>query len=181
MFIMVDRDGVLNEVVHGGYVTRWQDFRWIKNSREALGRLRAAAADLAIVTNQAAIGKGLATDQGIEEIHRRMLASVSPPTLRLQDIYVCPHLEEDKCDCRKPRPGLLLKALRDHHQDPSRSLMIGDTWRDAQAAAEAGVPFFLVYTGMGRLEQSRIRSEGVPCLGVFDDLLAAAAYLIGKE
>ena len=143
--------------------------------------LRDAGAAVAIVTNQAAVGKGLASLDEVVALHARMLVGLCPAPLSLKDVYVCPHVEEDGCDCRKPRPGLLLKALHDHDQRAETSFFIGDTWRDAKAAQAAGIPFALVYTGNGRQEEAHIRADGVPFTGAFENLLSAVTYLLRKD
>ncbi len=178
MLIMLDRDGVLNEVAEGSYVTQPEEFRWIPGAKEALRDLTRAGLRAVIVTNQAVIGKGLATRGEIDALHAWMLAGISEADLTLESIYVCPHVEEDRCACRKPQPGLLFSALRDHAESASDSTLIGDTWRDAQAAAAAGVPFLLVRTGKGCSEEFKIRAMGVSCAGVFDDLYGAVRALV---
>ena len=177
---MLDRDGVLNEVREGSYVTRPEEFHWIPGAREALRDLAQAGMRAALVTNQAAIGKSLATRAQIDALHAWMLAGIPEADLKLESIYICPHVEGDRCTCRKPQPGLLFSALRDHAVAASDSTLIGDTWRDAQAAAAAKVPFLLVRTGRGHSQESKIRAMGVACAGVFDDLYGAVQALVTR-
>ena len=98
---------------------------------EALFRLRAAHYDLVVVTNQPDIARGTTTAEAVEAIHTRLRT-----LLAVDEIRVCPHDDADGCDCRKPKPGLLLRTPL---YDMGSSVMIGDRWRDIEAGRAAGV------------------------------------------
>ena len=143
--VIVDRDGVLNEKPpRAEYVRSWDEWRWIPGAVDALATLTAAGRRIIIVSNQAGVARGAMSLEALDEIHRRMRADVEAAGGRIDAIYVCPHDWDEGCDCRKPRPGMLFSAQRDHALDLSRTPFIGDDERDAEAAAAAGAPSILV-------------------------------------
>ncbi len=137
--ILFDRDGVLNRRIVGGYVLRPDDFEWLPGARAALAHAHGAGLICAVVTNQACIGRGLVSADGVRAIHDRMLAEAAVAGGRIDGVFVCPHRPEDGCGCRKPRPGLLHEAARTLRLDLSASVLIGDSPTDIEAAAAAGV------------------------------------------
>ena len=143
--VILDRDGTLNErPPRASYVTRPEEFRWLPGALEALARLRERGYRVIVVTNQAGIARGALTEEGLEAIHARMRAEAEAAGARIDAIYHCPHDWDEGCACRKPAPGMLFEAQRDHHLDLTRTTFIGDDERDGQAAEAAGAPFVLV-------------------------------------
>lgn len=143
--VIVDRDGVLNEKPpRAEYVRSWAEWRWIPGALEALALLRDAGFRVVIVSNQAGVARGAMTRDDLEAIHDRMRRDVLEHGGRIDDIYVCPHDWDEGCACRKPKPGMLLDAQRDHALDLTRTPFIGDDERDAEAADAAGAPSILV-------------------------------------
>jgi D-glycero-D-manno-heptose 1,7-bisphosphate phosphatase len=136
--VFLDRDGVLNEaVVRDGRPmppTAIDKIVIRPGVREACQRLRAAGLLLVVVTNQPDIARGSTTREAVGAINDHLSEQ-----LDLDAVFVCPHDDSDGCDCRKPAPGLLLAAARQFDVDLSRSLMVGDRWRDIEAGARAGV------------------------------------------
>jgi transaldolase len=136
--VFLDRDGVLNEaLVSGGKpgAPRTVDEFVIPPDRAAcLEELKRRGFALIVVTNQPDPARGRQSKAAIEEMHRRLQAE-----LPVDDVLVCFHDEADKCQCRKPRPGLLFEAQRRYHLDLSRSFLIGDRWKDVDAGNAAGV------------------------------------------
>jgi D-glycero-D-manno-heptose 1,7-bisphosphate phosphatase len=132
--VFLDRDGVINRaVVRNGKPyppASITELEILPGVPEALARLRAAGYRLVIVTNQPDIARGATTIAAVEAIHAEMRS-----TLGLDDIRVCPHDDADRCGCRKPKPGLL---LREPAHDMAASVMIGDRWRDIEAGRAAG-------------------------------------------
>lgn len=146
--VVLDRDGVLNRrPPRAEYVKTWAEFEWLPGAREALRLFQEAGYRVIVVSNQAGIARGAMTEGSLAGIHERMKADAAAAGGRIDAIYVCPHNWDAGCECRKPRPGLLFQAQRDHHLDLSRTWFVGDDERDGQAAEAAGCPWILVSEG----------------------------------
>ena len=132
--IFLDRDGVLSRAfVRDGRPyppSRLEDLEVIPGVPEALARLKAAGFALIVVTNQPDVARGLQTEAGVRTLHEHL-----EQLLPLDEIRVCTHDDADACECRKPKPGLL---TRPPLYDLSRSVMVGDRWRDIEAGRRAG-------------------------------------------
>ena len=144
--VFVDRDGVLNEaVVREGrpYAPgSLEELRIYPEAAQALARLKAAGYFLIVITNQPDVGRGQVTMETVEAINAKVRAA-----LPVDDIRVCYHDDKDNCACRKPKPGLVLDAARDHGIDLAESYLVGDRWRDIDCGAAAGVRTVLVDRG----------------------------------
>ena len=174
--VLLDRDGVINEnPTH--YVTRWGEFRFLPRALEALAALQRLGLQLAVVTNQSAVGRGLLAPETLDEIHRRMLERCARGGASIAGVFACPHAPWEGCDCRKPRPGLLVRAMAALGEPPERCVLIGDSDEDLLAAKAAGVPFVLVRTGRGEAALRHPSFRDHPPLLVADDLWAACAPL----
>ena len=99
-----------------------------------------------VVTNQRGIARGLISREAVEDLHRRIIEHFAARGARIDEVLYCPH-EEDTCHCRKPKPGLLLKAQARWGIDFSRSILIGDSDRDRVLAKTTGIPFAMVEQG----------------------------------
>lgn len=151
--IFVDRDGVINEN-RADYVKSCQEFRFLPGSREAIAQLTRAGHRIIVCSNQAAVARGLVSIETVEEIHRCMLAGIAELGGAIEKVYYCPHGKDENCACRKPRPGMLLRARDELALDLSDAVFIGDSITDVRAALAAGVQAMLVLTGLG-FEQFR--------------------------
>lgn len=145
--VFLDRDGVLNRnLIENGTLVpprRVDDFRLIDGVIESTRALRTAGFKLVVVTNQPDIARGTLAPTELEAIHRALAEQVP-----LDAIEVCPHDDQDACECRKPRPGMILRAARRFGLDLGHSFMVGDRWRDIDAGHAAGCRTILVgYTG----------------------------------
>ena len=137
--IFLDRDGVINRNrPRGDYVKSWEEFQFLPGARDAIARLTKAGFRLLIITNQAYIGKGIVSWTTVQEIHARMMQEIALVGGQIEAVLCCPHLVENGCDCRKPAPGLILKALRDLNAAPESTFVIGDSAADMEAARAAG-------------------------------------------
>ena len=154
--VILDRDGTLNErPPQAEYVVHPDEFVWLPGALEALRLLREADYTVVIVSNQAGIGRGALTREGLDAIHLRLSSDVSQAGGRIDGVYVCPHDWDEGCACRKPKPGLLYQAAEEHHLDLTRTVFLGDDERDGQAAAAAGAPFALVTPDRTLLDATR--------------------------
>lgn len=138
--VLLDRDGVINYDSHN-WVMRFEDIVFFPGSLEAIARLTQAGRRIYVVTNQAWVSKRLLPDPEavLRDTLTRLRDAVADAGGEILDIAACPHQDSDRCNCRKPAPGLLLKIAQEHSVDLSRSVMCGDSWRDVEAAAAAGV------------------------------------------
>lgn len=148
--VFLDRDGVINE--DAGLVCSPDEFRLIPGAGPAIARLNAAGMKVIVVTNQPVIARGLCTEDGLASIHDSMKALLAEYHARVDAIYFCPHHPETHhadpesrralrvaCGCRKPAPGMLLAAAREHGIDLAASVLVGDRSVDIQAARRAGM------------------------------------------
>lgn len=136
--IFIDRDGVINCRRPGDYVLDWSQFVFVPGIREALRQLASLKLPMIIISNQAAVGKGLLDAGGLKEITARMNEALLADGTSLAAAYYCTHRIEDHCPCRKPKPALLFSAAADFNIALSRSIFIGDSDTDIQAARSAG-------------------------------------------
>lgn len=137
----LDRDGVLNHRIPGDtYVTRPEELRVLPHAAEGVRELARRGYLTVVVTNQRGVGRGLMSLADLEAVHARLRAELAAGGARLDGIYACPHDRDAGCECRKPRPGLLLRAARELGIDLARSLLVGDSERDLEAGRAAGVP-----------------------------------------
>jgi len=141
---LLDRDGVINRRVPDGYVTSWEQFRFLPRSIDAIARLAKAGFRAIVISNQACVGKSLLTPEDLEVITARFLAEVERCGGRIEAVYYCPHREEDGCECRKPRPGLIVRAQKEHGFRFSDTYLIGDSERDLLAARNAGCSAIMI-------------------------------------
>jgi D-glycero-D-manno-heptose 1,7-bisphosphate phosphatase len=153
--VFLDRDGTLIEEV--GYPTRPEQIRILGGVARALGRLSAAGYKLVVVTNQSAIARGLMSEDDLHRFHQALDEQFDLLGARVDAYYACPHHPDASqaqrpdlaidCDCRKPKPGLILRAAKDLDIDMARSWLVGDTWRDIAAAQAAGLRTVKLPTG----------------------------------
>jgi D-glycero-D-manno-heptose 1,7-bisphosphate phosphatase len=150
--IFIDRDGVINCRRPGDYVLDSSQFVFVPGIRAALKELASLQLPMIVISNQAAVGKGLLDSSGLEEITARMRGALLEDGTALSAVYYCPHRTDENCACRKPKPELLYRAASDFNIDLSRSVFVGDSETDVRAARAAGCAPILFRTGL--LEQS---------------------------
>ena len=133
--IFLDRDGVINQRVTNGYVTAWDQFRFIDGIDKAVAVMAGLGLPIIVVSNQACISKGLLSESRLEGITRRFVTVLESAGGRVDAVYYCPHKPDDLCGCRKPKPGLLEQASQDWRIDLIQSVLVGDSSSDLEAAA----------------------------------------------
>jgi D-glycero-D-manno-heptose 1,7-bisphosphate phosphatase len=183
----LDRDGTIIE--DPGYLRDPEGIQFIPGAIDALQALQRAGYRLVLVTNQAGVARGLLTEDDVRRVNERLTALLAEAGVHLDRIYYCPHHPEygppeyrRECDCRKPRPGMVHRAVRDLGLDPSRSVAIGDHVTDAGLAqAFPGMVGIMLRTGHGAEQWQKIR-EGALELPehVADDLRAAVAWFLAR-
>jgi histidinol-phosphate phosphatase family protein len=167
--VLFDRDGTLvADVLYNGDPDR---VRPLSGAREALDRLRAAGVAIGVVSNQSGVGRGLLTAADVAAVNARVESLLGP----FGTWAVCLHGPEDGCACRKPRPGLVIRAAAALGADPRRCVVVGDIGSDVEAARAAGARAILVPTPVTRAEEVAAAPELAPDLAAVADLLLGAA------
>lgn len=180
--IFLDRDGVINQRIVGGYVTEWEEFRFLAGIPQALSELSRLRLPIIVVSNQAGVGKRLVRLSALRQITERFVDLLGASGARIDAVYYCPHVPEDRCRCRKPLPGLLLRAARDWRLNLRASVMVGDGAHDMEAAWAAGCRGILLEAGgaIPSTTQERLPAPGaIVSLTRAEDLPRQVAALLG--
>ena len=149
--IFLDRDGVINKE-RKDYVKSVEEFQIIDNIPKVIKILKEKGFVVIVITNQSAINRGLVTIETLNEIHNHLQKILKDNNTSIDDFYFCPHIPDENCQCRKPNPGMLIKAVQDHDIDMNQSFMIGDSLTDVQAAQKAGCKGILLNQNQTLLE-----------------------------
>ncbi|MEA3091762.1 MAG: D-glycero-D-manno-heptose 1,7-bisphosphate phosphatase [Caballeronia sp.] len=147
--VVLDRDGVIN-VDSDAFIKSPDEWVAIPGSLEAIARLNQAGYRVAIASNQSGIGRGLFDMAALNAMHEKMNRAAATVGGRIDAVFFCPHTQEDECECRKPKPGMLQQIVERFEIDPADTPMVGDSLRDLQAGAALGFAPHLVLTGKGR-------------------------------
>jgi len=179
--IFLDRDGVLIEN-RADYAKSWSQVTILPDAIKALANLNLEKYKIVIVTNQSAVGRGLISFNTAVNINDRLVDLIRSENGKLDSAFICPHNPNDDCDCRKPKPGLLLQAAEVLSLDLKRSWMIGDAWTDIQAGHASNVRgAIIVKTGRGADQLSMSPPKGIGDYLVCEDLPQALATIISKD
>lgn len=180
--VILGRDGILNEF-REGHVTAPDEWVPVDGALEAVARLHQANYHVVVATNQSGIGRGMIDMAAVNAVHARMHQAVQEQGGRIDAVFFCPHVPEDDCDCRKPKPGLLLEIGRRYGVDLSAVPVVGDTLRDLQAGEAAGCEPHLVLSGRAKgLEAEALQQllAQVPRARVHEDLNAFVDFLLAR-
>ena len=177
--VFLDRDGVIN--VDHGYTHRVADLEFVPGSVAAMQRLQGAGWRLVVVTNQSGIARGLFTEDDYTRFTARLRSELQSAGVGLDAVLHCPHLPDatvaayrQLCDCRKPAPGMLLRAARELSLDLAASVIVGDRLSDLQAGRAAGLGRCLLVRSGHPIAAAEARQADA----VYDDL-AACAHALG--
>lgn len=178
--IFLDRDGTITE--EKDFVSKIEEIKLIPGSREALKTLQELGYKLIIVSNQSGIARGIMTGEQVEKVNSFILKELDKEGIKIEGIYYCPHHPDENCDCRKPRIGLIRRALQDHHLKLKGAWMIGDKLSDVLLGKNIKGKSILVLTGYGQGTKQKIELNA----DVYDwhkpdyiakDLLEAASFI----
>jgi len=177
--LLLDRDGVINEECE--YLHDPKDLVVIAGVAQAVAAINRRRIPVAVVTNQAGIGRGMYGEGDFHAVNRAIEAIFAKVGARIDAWYFCPHLPDADCACRKPRPGMLLAAGKDLALDLGRSVLVGDKVSDLEAARAAGCRTVLVRTGYGREVEAELAATTRSQLAdhISDSLLTALPFLEG--
>ncbi|MFN8496869.1 MAG: D-glycero-beta-D-manno-heptose 1,7-bisphosphate 7-phosphatase [Anaerolineae bacterium] len=178
--VFLDRDGVINEN-RADHVKSWDEFVFLPGALASLRRLRAAGWRVIVVTNQAIIHRHIVPQAVVEDINGRMLATVETAGGAIDAVLYCPHDPAEGCDCRKPKPGLLIQAAQSFNLRLSECYLVGDAFSDIAAGQAAGCATVLVRTGRGRQQLASPAAHEFRRYQVAPDLPNAVSWLIWAE
>ena len=182
-FIFIDRDGVINKDPGGwtenGYVTSWQDFHFLPGSLGAIRKLTESGYEIIVISNQAAVNRGLFTMEDLNKITKSMLNQIGKNGGRIHSIFYCPHRTDENCGCRKPKAGLFKKATEGMNVDFKNTYFIGDGVMDVEAGENIGCRTILLLSGKTRLEN--VNSWSVRPDFIKKDLKEAVGWILSKE
>ncbi|HET58742.1 MAG TPA: D-glycero-beta-D-manno-heptose 1,7-bisphosphate 7-phosphatase [Chloroflexi bacterium] len=171
--LFLDRDGVIIEN-RANYVRSCDDVTFLPAALAALRQAAASPYRIIVVTNQSAIDRGIITMAQADTINHHIVGEIENAGGRVDAVFMCPHTPLDQCDCRKPRPGMLLQAAEQFHIDLRRSFMIGDSLADLLAGRAAGVrESIIVRTGRGAVQAALPEAHLLQPFPLFDSLYEA--------
>ena len=172
-YVLLDRDGVIN-YDSDEYIKSAEEWMPLPGSLEAIALFNKKNYKVVVITNQSGLARGLYNETILTEMHNKMHRLTQAKGGRIENIYYCPHLPEDNCQCRKPKPGLLTDFARDKNIRLKNIYFIGDKLADVQAAEAAGARPILVKTGKG---QKTLDNNPDITLPIFENLYDAATFI----
>lgn len=167
--VFLDRDGTIAEDV--GYCSSPETFKLFPDASRALKLLNKHNFKVILITNQSGIGRGYFTEEALARIHDKMMDDFARLKVHVDGVYYCPHHPDDNCDCRKPKPKLVLQAAREHDIDLKSSFMVGDLPKDVELGKAAGCRTILI-------NAQPPQDESVTPDAVVPDLLEAAKMIL---
>jgi D-glycero-D-manno-heptose 1,7-bisphosphate phosphatase len=180
--VFLDRDGTLIE--ERGYLDRLALLQLFPFTTDALRLLNRAGYATVVVTNQAAIGRGVIDEPFLHSVHAEIDTRLAAGNAHIDRYYFCPHHAEADleayrrvCECRKPAPGMILQACREMDLDPARSVMVGDRWLDVRCGHAAGTRSVLVRTGHGGHEEERPHGD-LSADAILNNLMEAVGWIL---
>ncbi len=181
--VFLDRDGTIN--FDKNYIGQPEDIELIPGSSEAIKKLNQAGYKVIIISNQAGIARGYMTENALQIVNKKLQKELLNNHAYVDAAYYCPHHADHgfhpyrkDCNCRKPNPGMLQKAIHDHQIDPALSFMIGDKLTDIEAAKRINLKAFLVRTGYGQKEEKEISEKMHTPDKIFDNLGQAVDWIL---
>ncbi len=176
--VFLDRDGVINRD-SSEYIKSRSEFEFLPESLDAIRLLSQNSHRVIVITNQSAVARNMISIEELHAIHRMMCEIISHHGGNIQDIFFCPHHPDEHCDCRKPKPGLILRAARKYNIDLAESVMIGDSATDIECARNAGCgQAILVKTGYKNDQEEILAKRGILPDAVCDDLMEAVKLML---
>jgi D-glycero-D-manno-heptose 1,7-bisphosphate phosphatase len=171
--VILDRDGVIN-YDSDEFIKSPDEWLPIPGSLKAIKKLNDAGILVTVATNQSGVARGLFTATVLQLIHKKFVDLLKDVGGHIDQLEYCPHGPNDNCECRKPKAGMYQKLLADFKMAPKDVLVVGDSWRDLEAAQVAGCDAVLVKTGKGERTLAKQKID----FPVFDDLSAVVDQLL---
>jgi D-glycero-D-manno-heptose 1,7-bisphosphate phosphatase len=178
--VFLDRDGTINRD-SSDYVKNREEFEFLPGSLEAIKNLAINGFVNIVITNQSAVPRNLISLNELERVHDMMIQAVAQSGGEIKDVFYCPHLPDDDCDCRKPEPGLIYQAREKYGIDLTAAVMVGDSAKDIECARRAGCgSAVLVKSGKDAGVADELKTRQIPVDYVAKDLYEAAEWIIGN-
>ncbi|MGH9727018.1 MAG: D-glycero-alpha-D-manno-heptose-1,7-bisphosphate 7-phosphatase [Candidatus Acidiferrales bacterium] len=155
--VFLDRDGTISEEM--GYVNHLSRFIIFPYAAAAIRRLNRAGLPVIVVTNQSGAARGFFPESLVDKVHEKMKVELAAGGARVDGIYYCPHIRDNNCSCRKPIPGMLEQAAREHGLELSNSVLVSDRYDDISMGQSVGCRSILVLSGYGRGEYEWHRND----------------------
>jgi len=172
--VFLDRDGTVSRdsIDH---IKSWDEFHFLPHAKEGIRILCNAGFHIIFITNQSVIARGMTTLEELDFIHDNMVQELEEYGCKIEKIYYCPHHPDDNCDCRKPKPGLLLKAIAEYSITPEKAYMVGDRIMDVQVGKKARCKTVLIENerGLQELKEQQLQPDHIA-----KDLADAAVWII---
>jgi D-glycero-D-manno-heptose 1,7-bisphosphate phosphatase len=179
--VFLDRDGTINHD-SPDYIKSRFEFKFIPGSIEAIRLLTLSGFTSIVITNQSAIARRFISPDELDHIHAMMKDAIVSGGGKITDIFFCAHMPDDRCECRKPAPGLMLQAQRKYNIDLSKSIMVGDSAKDIECAHNAGCgKAVLVQTGKDKDTEYFLKTKQVYANYIAKNLFDAAQWIITNE
>jgi D-glycero-D-manno-heptose 1,7-bisphosphate phosphatase len=172
----MDRDGTVSEEI--GYMYHAELYRPFPWAGPAIHKINESGMKAILITNQSGIGRGYFNESTVNEVHEILKAELARHQAALDAIYICPHHPEAGCDCRKPNPGMLLRAHEEFDIDLTRSYVVGDKYVDIETAHRVGATSILVLTGYGREQREQNRDNAQQPHFVVENLMEAVDRIV---
>jgi len=173
--ILLDRDGVINKKASkGDYIKSEEAFEWLPGAKEAIKVFKERGHLVLVISNQRGIARGLMTQEDVGEIHDSIQQDLGKIGARIDRFYYCPHDDKDNCSCRKPKTGLIEKALEEFHFEPKESFLVGDAETDIEMGKKMGLKTILVLSGQTKTKDEALYWNSRPDL-ILPDLSAVAS------
>ncbi len=172
--IFLDRDGTLNVDPPNEIVYSFDEIQLIPETLGAMKLLATLSYGVIIITNQCGIAKGKLTEADFHKFNNRIIEMLAPSGIKILKTYFCPHNSDGSCECRKPKPGMLLQAAKEFDIDLANSYMIGDRLTDVMAGKNAGTKTISVQTGLRPVDAGAADYNA-------RNILEAVQYIAGSE
>ncbi|MBU0630936.1 MAG: D-glycero-beta-D-manno-heptose 1,7-bisphosphate 7-phosphatase [Candidatus Margulisbacteria bacterium] len=180
--VFLDRDGTIIKDVH--YLSNPKEIEFLPGAIDGIKRLNEAGFLVMVISNQSGVARGLLSEDMLQTIDKTMHKLLLAQGAHLDASYYCPHHPDhgvypynDECECRKPSPGMLIRAAKENQVNLDRSFMIGDKASDIEAGQGAGTKTILVLTGVGTESRSKLKQ---PANHIAKDLTEAAAWIVDQ-
>ncbi|MDR1417853.1 MAG: D-glycero-beta-D-manno-heptose 1,7-bisphosphate 7-phosphatase [Endomicrobium sp.] len=174
--VFLDRDGTL--IYDKNYLSSPSQIKLYSYAAECINKLKKAGFKVIVVTNQSGIARGMFTIKDLDKIHKKFLDLLKEQGAVVDGIYFCPHIDEDKCKCRKPKIGMVVQGSKDFNIDLKKSYVVGDSIRDYLLGFNMGGKGILVLTGHGKKQQKKIIQEKIKPLAICRSLNQAANFIV---